>query len=805
MKKKVGIIINCIWIAILVAIGVTDCWHGYLNPAGYVSDTHMVHAEPFLYATDNSDGTAKLYRIADDGEVTTVVEADGAGNGYRCAGILAGQNISVLMEGWYTEDGVSGNQYRIVEYTQDLTWILRSLPIRLEGYGRLTGFSADDGGYYLTTVDGNGKSASVYRIPREESQNTAEETEKTEEPLTVEQVTMTATADGRAILQARYQRGKMLLYLDDGSGAENFVPDAEMIALFQGRHCTVRQYLGSHMELIFRYVVILFSGLLLLVIVENILRKKSRLICMIAAMEAVLLLLVAGNVLFAFCMEYRKEADKCKELSTVYLKEMADNEAFQEAVPEDMREYHTSGAYYKQDYEMKKLLYGKDVSAYFREVCLVRVNDGTIIAGTGIWNGRPIAEIYTDAAQQLAICAVNEGKYLSAEVKIGEREYFLGSMPTAQDGYALMGVLSTDFILYQWRDVLIRDSLVGLVVYVILSVLGIAFLTAQSRDIEKLRNVMLRVAGGSEDIERPDVHGKDMESMWNSINETDKTLKKMNYSKLQIFEAYYRFAPKNIEKLLEKNSIMEVASGDERRLAGNMAIVGIDPAGKDTTLENRNRFLEALERRQRKQGGITVSSDARLSVLKLLFPTEKGDTVQFAVDLIRDFPENACRNCIPATVFLFHSQFIYGVAGTETQCFPFLDTRDEFHQDEYAAWFGTMGLRIVVTEEIMQSGCGDKDTRYLGYISANSGQVKLYEVLDACPNRERMAKLRTKEKFEQALQLFYQYDFYLARSTFSELLRELPDDRIAKWYLFTCEKHLNEVHGETIDCGLHYD
>lgn len=802
MKKRVGVIINCIWIAVLVVIGVTDCWLGYRNPAGYVSDTHMAQAESFLYATDNSDGAAKLYRIADDGEVVTVVEADGAGEGYRCAGILAGQNVSVLMEGWYTEDGVYKNQYRIAEYTQDLVWISSSLPIRLDGYGRLTGFSADDGGYYLTVVDGNGKSASVYRVPREESENTAEETE---EPLIAEEVTMTATADGRAILQARYQRGKMLLYLDDGSGAENFVPDAEMIALFQGRHCTVKQYLGSHMELIFRYVVILFSGLLILVIAESMLQKKSRLVCMIAAMEAVLLLLVAGNVLFAFYMEYGKEADKCRELSAVYLKQLADNEAFQEAVPEDMQEYYTSGAYYNQDYEMKKLVYGNGVSAYFREACLVRVSDGTILAGTGIWNGQLIAELYTDVAQQLATRAVNEEKYLSAEVKIGERKYFLGSMPTAQDGYALIGVLSTNFVLYQWGDVLIRDSLIGLAVYALLSVLGIAFLTAQSRDIGKLKNVMLRVAGGSQDIQRPDVHGIDMESMWNSINETDKTLKKMNYSKLQIFEAYYRFAPKEIEKLLEKNSIMEVASGDERRLAGSMAIVGIDPAGKDATLENRNRFLEALERRQREQGGITVSSDARLSVLKLLFPTEKGDTVQFAVDLIRDFPENVHRNGIPATVFLFRSQFTYGVAGTETQCFPFLDTRDEFRQDEYAAWLGTLGLRVVVTEDIMQNGCRDKDTRYLGYVSANGGKVKLYEVLDACPNRERIAKLQTKEKFEQALQLFYQYDFYLARSTFSELLRELPEDRIAKWYLFACEKHLNEAHGEAIDCGLHYD
>lgn len=802
MKKKVGVIINCIWIVILAAIGITDCWMGYRNPAGYASDTRMARTESSLYATDNADGAAKLYRIAADGKVAAVIEADGAEEGYRCAGILAAENIAVLMEGQYTEDGVSGKQYRIAEYTEELTWVSHSTPIRLEGDGRLTGFSADDGGYYLTTVDGSGMSASVYRVPREENGNT-EDTD--EEPVSAEEVTMTAATEGRTILQAKYQRGKMLLYLDDGSGAEDFAPDTEEIALYQGRQCTVKQYLGSHMELVFRYVVILLAGLLILVIAESMLEKKNRLICMIAAMEAVLLLLVAGNVLLVFRMDYKKETEKCRELSEVYLKELAADEAFQTAVPEDMQEYYTSDAYYRQTNEMKKLVYGNGVSAYFREACLVRVSDGTILAGTGIWNSRSVAEIYTDRVQQLLTRAVNEGDYLSTEVRIGERGYFLGGMPTSQDGYALVGILSTNFELYKWRTVLLRDVLVGLAVYVVLSALGIAFLTIQSRDIGKLREVMLRVAGGSQDIERPDVHGKDMETMWNSINETDKTLKKMNYSKLQIFEAYYRFAPKEIEKLLEKNSIMEVASGDERKLSGSMAIVGIDPAGKDATLANRNRFLEVMERRQREQRGITVFSDARLSVLKVLFPSEKGDTVQFAVDLIKDFPENVGRNGIPATVFLFRSQFIYGVAGTENQCFPFLDTRDEFHQDAYAAWLGKLGLRVVVTEEIMQSGCGDKDTRYLGYVNANGGKVKLYEVLDACPNRERVAKLQTKEKFEQALQLFYQYDFYLARSTFSELLRELPEDRIAKWYLFTCEKHLNEAHGEAVDCGLHYD
>ena len=95
----------------------------------------MAQTESALYATDNSDGASKLSRIDTTGNVTAIVEADGATEGYRCAGILAGQNLSVLMEGQYTEDGVSKSQYRIAEYTQELAWISHSAPIRFEGDG----------------------------------------------------------------------------------------------------------------------------------------------------------------------------------------------------------------------------------------------------------------------------------------------------------------------------------------------------------------------------------------------------------------------------------------------------------------------------------------------------------------------------------------------------------------------------------------------------------------------------------------------------------------------------------------------
>lgn len=43
----------------------------------------------------------------------------------------------------------------------------------------------------------------------------------------------------------------------------------------------------------------------------------------------------------------------------------------------------------------------------------------------------------------------------------------------------------------------------------------------------------------------------------------------------------------------------------------------------------------------------------------------------------------------------------------------------------------------------------------------------------------------------RALQLYYDNDLYLARSTFADILEECPADGIARWYVFACEERFN--------------
>ena len=57
----------------------------------------------------------------------------------------------------------------------------------------------------------------------------------------------------------------------------------------------------------------------------------------------------------------------------------------------------------------------------------------------------------------------------------------------------------------------------------------------------------------------------------------------------------------------------------------------------------------------------------------------------------------------------------------------------------------------------------------------------------------RSVKIANLNKFDQALRSFYDKDFYISRTMFSDILKEMPDDALVKWYVFESDRYLNEI------------
>lgn len=805
MKKKFGVILKFIWVIVILLIAVIDFCNGYFHKSVYHADTKLVQNADTLYAIQKEGTDWKLYRIGQDKKVQSVISVTDSEKNVECVALLAGEKVNVLLKYNKTEQTETDVLYEIRTYSAELEREAEENDVTFLGKEGLTGFSRTEELYYLTFVNEKRNLASVYSVPVNRVVKKAEG-EEADTLAEAKEICMESVVEGRRIQLAKYKSGRLQLYLDNGQGKTGLVPEKEQIADFNDRILTIRQYLGMHTDKVFRYVAILIAGIIFLLAQDAFLRR-GRLAQLIVAWETILLVAVIGLVGFTFRVEYRQKNAKLEELTKWYMASSAAGEVFRQLPSEDEKqEYYDSVEYVKQTKAMSQLLLQTGLEEALEQMYLVDRGTGTILAGTDIWNGRDMTELYTQKANELLSGLDSVSHFDWFKVRVNERTLALGGIGIAnQPSYALVGVMSQDYREKSWQELLWRDILIGLCAYVIMSCIGIWFLTIQSRDVKRLNTALQGVTEGGKDVKRPVVHGRDMENLWNSINETEKTLKKMNYDKLQMFEAYYRFAPKEIETLLHKKSIVEVSAGDQCRLEGCMAVLKLELSGREITLANRNHFLQLLENHQTQRKGIIVSNNVDLSELKVLFTDQQGECLGFAVNLVRELEEEPLLQRIPLAIFLYQAQFEYGVAGTDNQCFTYLNTEGLQTQERFASWLGKMGLRVVITGEVLDSSTGKEELRYLGYVETDKGRKKLYEVLDACPTRERRIKVQNKEKFEKALQLFYQKDFYLARSLFSEILRELPQDSISKWYLFTCENYLNEAYSEELDCGLHLE
>ena len=111
---------------------------------------------------------------------------------------------------------------------------------------------------------------------------------------------------------------------------------------------------------------------------------------------------------------------------------------------------------------------------------------------------------------------------------------------------------------------------------------------------------------------------------------------------------------------------------------------------------------------------------------------------------------------------------------------------------------------MVVTEDILKrEDMGE--SRYIGYIAVDDKKIRLYEIIDACPAKERQLKLVQRDKFEKTLNIFYKGDYYKARNQFSEILKDCPDDLITRWYIFESERYLNGETDSVIEGRLRAD
>ena len=332
--------------------------------------------------------------------------------------------------------------------------------------------------------------------------------------------------------------------------------------------------------------------------------------------------------------------------------------------------------------------------------------------------------------------------------------------------------------------------------------------------LNKMAAQMDRMADGKVETREP-VGGRDeLSKIDRSLQMLSMSLSVREYESECTIRSYSRFVPERMAQLLERPVVEEIRLGDNRRMSGNVGIFSVGNRAEARNALNDADFVSFINHSFSifhdsitENNGCAVSSGLRLSAMEALFPDNAADGVRAGLDFLgRLCPRDG--EAIPtprASVFLHKASFLYGIAGKEERLFPYLSSSEMDYLGTLLPEFDMAGVRIVATEAYWKQleGCGFTG-RYIGFVSGGErlGTYKLYEVLDAYPQRKRELQKGYNVRFQEAISLFYRSDFYLARNLFSTLLRACPDDGVARWYLFACEHFFDQGGMTEVDYRL---
>lgn len=449
------------------------------------------------------------------------------------------------------------------------------------------------------------------------------------------------------------------------------------------------------------------------------------------------------------------------------------------------------------------------------ELIYAREESAFIVTSAKEPYGRDLSEVYSKevcravescrvTADQQSLLAMHEGiTYAITVVPLrssGQQLFLMTSLPRTEDFLASLAEAAG------------QSMFVYGMIFLVLALL-LLFMHKKWEPLERIVRQMERISYGDFSVPARELPENELGQLWISMEQMSRNLQMQSYTRKSILEYIRQFAPKNFERFFGRESIHELSAGETVELEATVAAVTL--AGSDgflrgdaKSLRQINGLLDIISRKNVDQG-VVLQNGSRFESVKVVFeggPESADKGLNFGISCIEEllayFGKPSGRNPF---VLLHTSKFTAGLAGGGEHMYPFVSSSEFELLSSYMEKFEKRGVFMVITRPALKKLKLPVQVRQIGFLGADRQKesFQVYEVLDACPVRQKESKLLSQDKFREALKLFYQNEFYLARSRFSEILRDCPEDGIAKWYVFACEEKFNQKSG-TIHHGLFY-
>ncbi len=822
-RTKVTLICAAAWVlVVLIFLTYSLLFRGYTKELTEFNDVAMGDRD--VYISDNTDRGGIIYEISDKAKVRGMFEtrASSMFSGWDVAQIYSYERmVYAVLSRVRMDNNQEVHEYELVAFDEELGPSHRTPAFKVLNTLKLSGFSMDPNGAYLTFLTSNGQMAYVYLVPGSQfveittmHPSYKDEQEFKKKDVEIGEFLSQGSEAGRFFAQAEYADQMLYKRMDDAAPTAPFEIDPAAKKLFAERKMNLAQRIAATGISFIAYIVVAVAGVVVIIAVSWLLRLRRRVAYAIFTYEVVLAVLI-GFIFFFMMQKTRSiESENYERFERYFMGTLFENLPADADLNFNDDLFYDTETYVTLQNRIASQIAASEGAIALDDICIVSRDTGLVaLSGSGR-NKQYIGDLYGDDAAEILTDVSEQKKTATRHTTIQGTEVSMVAK-TLDDqeiyDYAAVGIseyadLTKDF--FANYGTVFRFSLI---IFAAASLAGLIFFFLQAMDIRRLAAALKLVANGQETVEKPLVVGTDMNYMWNSVFEIQKKIRNTNRIKFLTYEAYYRFAPKNIERILKKDSITEVSSGNAIKLSGTMAF--LSAPGQRTNnpmdLDRMNHFMEIVEHYQKQKDGIFISSSSDLSFIKLLFLEESTEAAHFGINFMEALREWQKQEYPNACILMHYAPFVYGIAGTNDQASAFLSSPETEDLEDYMDWFRRMRLSLLITSAARDHESSQYDLRYIGFVIPDAehpeNHVELYEVLDACSTRVRQIRLLTREKFSEALDLFYKQDFYFARNSFTEILREMPEDEITKWYLFECERYLNEADGSNFVGALHME
>ena len=804
MSVKVRILLciatlSIIGVIFIVADSADEIRH---NPE-YTAETSATATDSGIFFMEYWNGMGRLYKVSSTGSVQAMTHSKNVGMENAVAVAAYERNVYALYSSSKKDKDGSYKVYRIVSYDTDLNPAGVTDPFTIDSDCNVCSMTADGLGFYIAAISENNGHVAVFSVPNSKVRGFDALDDETVDPEKRDSDTAVSREDyplpdalllrertaARFFVDAVYKEGELYVLLDGDSPTGVFAPDPAIKSAIDSIHFSFGQNIRLRADMIIRIAGIFLIWLIMVILVTKLTKDRDRIVYLYMASEVGLFLILFLAFVF-IKQQFQKNEQKTN--TRYILSTMQDTLKYYNDVDYETDDFYDSTKYYRLLENFTQFVKEAGDENMYRDVFIMRRSTGVILVDARGYNRVHASYLYGGDMSNLLEVIQSGESYGSVDISHeGERMSAVAyESDNPQDDLAVVAVYRDEKGMETHRSSVIGLGILFIVIFVIGSVLMFIVLYLQHVDLKRFSGALKRLALGEAKEDSPKNVSRDMRELWQSYGELGKRIEEINYDKYMIFEAYYRFAPKGIETIMGKESILDVKNGDVVDVSGSMVLLSIDEDEEfEKKVHSLSSILVNLENYAKSNEGILVSRDPSLSNIRFLLLKGAGNTVSQIVQMLNTRSTLAVNDL---SVMMYWDRLSYGVIGSNSQSLTYIDSEFSLEMDAYAAWFRKLGARVVVTDNIL-SAEDVGENRYVGtaLFKESGNRVQFFEVLDVYPAKTRQLMLINRSKFVSTLELFYSRDFYLARNQFMEILKDCPEDGIVKWYIFECERYMN--------------